>query len=223
MQPYNDQQRVALMNAPANKAEGWALIEIARRLDGIKDGSAEEIKNVLRLNWRVWTIIQAAMIDPNTEVPIEIRSNLVNLANFIDKRTVELLAKPDPNRINVLIEINRQIGAGLMGQTGMQKAEDEEEDASVDDGQIARADSVGGDHHDSSGDNSADQNLGSHGNPSVNSSPLRSYAEAASLRPAQSNLQAKLAGAAKDFPQSVEQRRQADRMDILKKIMEKRG
>ncbi|MFK7866458.1 MAG: flagellar biosynthesis regulator FlaF [Alphaproteobacteria bacterium] len=114
--PYSDQNRMALMNAPANKAEGWALVELARRLDNAKkDQDGSKIKEIVRLNWRVWTIIQSAMLDPQTEVPINVRSNLVNLSNFIDKRSVDILGAPDPLKLDVLININRQIGAGLLG------------------------------------------------------------------------------------------------------------
>ena len=103
------------MNAPANKAEGWALLEMARRLERVRVSDPDTIKDAVRLNWRIWTIIQAAMLDPQTEIPITIRSNLLNLTNFIDKRSVELISKPLPDKLDVLVNINRQIGAGLMG------------------------------------------------------------------------------------------------------------
>jgi hypothetical protein len=47
-------------------------------------------------------------------MPAEIRGNLLGLANFIDRRTAELLAKPDPGRVDALININVQIGEGLL-------------------------------------------------------------------------------------------------------------
>ncbi len=128
LKSYSDQNRLDLLNAPANKAEGWALIELARRLDRVRQTpeNKSEIRDVVRLNWRVWTIIQAAMLDPENTVPITVRSNLVNLSNFIDKRSVDILAYPDTNKLEVLININRQIGAGLLGNP----AEDEEEEQS---------------------------------------------------------------------------------------------
>lgn len=117
MKPYSEQNRQALMNAPANKAEGWALVELARRLDRASKNPEDKnaIKDITRLNWRIWTIIQSAMLDPANEIPISLRSNLVNLSNFIDKRSVEILANPDVKKLDVLININRQIGAGLLG------------------------------------------------------------------------------------------------------------
>jgi glutamate synthase (NADPH/NADH) large chain len=43
----------------------------------------------------------------------EIKQNIANLAIFIFKRTVELMIDKKPERLGVLININRQIAAGL--------------------------------------------------------------------------------------------------------------
>lgn len=115
--PYASQQRAALENAPPQATEGYALIELARRLDTAAQTpeNLAAIRDVVRLNWRIWTIFQAELVDPECQTPREIRENLLSLSNFIDKRSAELIAKPDAAKLTVLININRQIGAGLMG------------------------------------------------------------------------------------------------------------
>lgn len=115
--PYASQQRSALDNAPPQAAEGWALIEMARRLeDARKRNDAEDVVlGLVRTNWRIWTMFQAALLDPECTVPQEIRENLLSLSNFIDKRSVELISDYSADKITVLVNINRQIGAGLMG------------------------------------------------------------------------------------------------------------
>lgn len=118
--PYAQQQRTALEHASPQAAEGYALIEMARRLEEART-KPEDTDNILtqtRLNWRIWTIIQSELVDPDCQVPKEIRENLLNLSNFIDKRSADVIAAPDPNKLQVLININRQIGAGLMGNPG---------------------------------------------------------------------------------------------------------
>ncbi|WP_259783137.1 flagellar biosynthesis regulator FlaF [Aestuariispira ectoiniformans] len=118
--PYAQQQRSALEHASPQAAEGYALIEMARRLEKARQ-APDDIENILvqtRLNWRIWTIIQSELVDPDCQVPREIRENLINLSNFIDKRSTEILATPDAAKLQVLININRQIGAGLMGNPG---------------------------------------------------------------------------------------------------------
>lgn len=118
--PYAQQQRTALEHSSPQAAEGYALIEMARRLEDArqKPDDTENILTQTRLNWRIWTIIQSELVDPDCQVPQEIRENLINLSNFIDKRSTEVLSDPDPDKLQVLININRQIGAGLMGNPG---------------------------------------------------------------------------------------------------------
>lgn len=96
------------------QSEGWALLEAARQLNETRHGERDAFLAALRLNWRLWTIFQADLLDPDCTVPAEIRSNLLGLANFIDARTAELLGKQDPARVDALININRQIGEGLL-------------------------------------------------------------------------------------------------------------
>src|SRR5215470_2849543 len=101
---------------PGNPArtEAWALLESARDLSQAKTGPAERFLAALRRNWRLWTIFQASLLDPQCATPPEIRGNLIGLANFIDKHSAKLLAKPDPGLVDVLININVQIGEGLL-------------------------------------------------------------------------------------------------------------
>jgi flagellar protein FlaF len=74
----------------------------------------DEFRSALRANWRLWTIFQASLIEPDCPLPSEVRGNLLGLANFIDKLTVQLLAERDPTKVAALVNINRQISEGLM-------------------------------------------------------------------------------------------------------------
>ena len=123
--PYATQQRSQLQNAAPQSAEGWALVETARRLEAAKQNpqDLDAILMAVRTNWRIWTIIQSSLVDPECPLPREIRENLVNLSRFIDRRSAELIASPkDVHKLDVLINIDRQIGAGLLGNP----AEDDE-------------------------------------------------------------------------------------------------
>jgi flagellar biosynthesis activator protein FlaF len=94
--------------------EGWAMIQAAIRLkDASESGDNETIMAAVRLNWRMWTIFQAELLDPACEVPMDIRGNLLSLANFIDKHTVAFIADPQPRMLEILISINRDLSAGL--------------------------------------------------------------------------------------------------------------
>lgn len=94
--------------------ESWAFLQAALRMRRAKDSKdRSEIQAAARLNWRLWTIIQAELMAPECQVPLGIRNNMLSLAAFVDKHTLVVLAKPDPDELDVLINVNREISAGL--------------------------------------------------------------------------------------------------------------
>ncbi|PWG73812.1 hypothetical protein DF186_21120, partial [Enterococcus hirae] len=59
------------------------------------------------------TIFQAEISAPSCPLPDEVRSNMLNLCNFVDKQTVALLDDPAPGRADPLVRINLQLAEGL--------------------------------------------------------------------------------------------------------------
>jgi flagellar biosynthesis activator protein FlaF len=102
------------------ETEGRALLESARRMSEAQNHPEDKqgISTVARLNWRLWTILQAEICAPECALPPEIRTNMLNLSNFIDKRMVGILADPQPEKLDILININRQIASGLLTAVG---------------------------------------------------------------------------------------------------------
>lgn len=101
--------------------EAWALIEAARRMAvAIESGHADDIthrnkvREALRLNWRLWTIFQAELTVGESQVPDEIRQNMLSLCKFVDSHTIETMATPTPEKIATLIDVNRNIASGLL-------------------------------------------------------------------------------------------------------------
>lgn len=95
-------------------SEAWALMQAALRLKSAQDrADHEEMRAAARLNWKLWTIIQAELLDPECAVPSDIRGNVLSLARFIDQHTVSVLSDPQPESLDVLINIDRQLSAGL--------------------------------------------------------------------------------------------------------------
>jgi len=78
-----------------------------------QDGHFERLDNALRFNQRLWTFFQAELAEESNPLPTEIKQNLLNLSAFIDKRTFEVMAYPAREKLSVLININKQIAAGL--------------------------------------------------------------------------------------------------------------
>lgn len=112
--------------------EAWALVEAARRMAvAIESGPLDNpdvrknVRDALRLNWRLWTIFQSELSADESPVPIEIRQSMLSLCNFVDTFTVQAMAEPAAEKVATLIEINRNIATGLLEslQASLQAAE----------------------------------------------------------------------------------------------------
>ncbi|CCQ74174.1 flagellar biosynthesis regulator FlaF [Magnetospira sp. QH-2] len=103
--------------------EAWALAQAGIRLTRAKEsGSIEDMQAALRLNWQLWTIFQSELLSPNCTVPDDVRSSVLSLANFVDKHTLEIMPSPTKEKIDVLININRELSGGL--NAGLEGAPD---------------------------------------------------------------------------------------------------
>lgn len=115
--PNYGQSAYKTMPQPGNprETEAWALTESARRMSVAKQPEITEADMLtsVRLNWRLWTIFQAELAGPECSLPLEMRQDMLSLCNFVDKRTVEIIADTDRSKLDILININRQIAAGL--------------------------------------------------------------------------------------------------------------
>lgn len=99
--------------------EARVLLKSARQMQALKDDWAnmtpELLDDTLRYNRQIWLMfVDTAMEDGDPNRPQELRANIANLGKFIFNHSIELLAKPVPEKLDVLIEINREIAAGLM-------------------------------------------------------------------------------------------------------------
>jgi len=79
------------------------------------DGKSRDsrLKKALDYNQRIWTIFQGELSREDNPLPQQIRLDLLRLSAFIDKRMFEISAFPEKERLNILIDINRNIAAGL--------------------------------------------------------------------------------------------------------------
>ncbi|AMW33851.1 flagellar protein FlaF [Haematospirillum jordaniae] len=96
------------------KTEAWALMQAAVRMKLAQDsGDFDQMRTALRLNWRLWTILQSDLLEPDCPVPPDLRANMLSLSNFVDRQAVAFMANPDARLLDTLISINREISAGL--------------------------------------------------------------------------------------------------------------
>ncbi|CUW41755.1 conserved protein of unknown function (Flagellar FlaF 7-16) [Magnetospirillum sp. XM-1] len=116
MNPYSNAAHAASIPQEGNprETEAWALTEAARRMASASRGEAEGMREALRLNWKLWTIFQADLIGKveageSTETVV----NMLSLCQFVDFHTVAALTEPTAAKLEVLVNINRNIASGL--------------------------------------------------------------------------------------------------------------
>ena len=73
----------------------------------------EKLMEAIKFNQKVWSFFQAELSDPENPLPKNIREDILNLSLFIDKRLFDVLAYPEPQKLNIVIDINFNIAAGL--------------------------------------------------------------------------------------------------------------
>jgi flagellar protein FlaF len=98
--------------------EAAALFKAARMLEAVqKDWDApdrlQRLHEALRHNQRLWTLFQVELQRDDQALAAGLRENLLRLSAFVDRRTFELIAHAEREQLSALIEIDRQIGAGL--------------------------------------------------------------------------------------------------------------
>jgi len=89
------------------------MIAADKLLDAKKSPGDDIFEEVLLYNKSIWTVIQSEMTEEHP-LPLEIKTNLVSLSLFIDNQTDKAIGCRDPEMLDSLININRNIAAGLM-------------------------------------------------------------------------------------------------------------
>lgn len=112
----------AQKNAPDQRElESRILLKAARMIKELQDdwGNAnkEVIEQTLKYNRQIWIMFyDTALENPEGDRPNDLRSNIINLANFVFKREVDIMAAPKKEKLDILININKEIAAGLMSK-----------------------------------------------------------------------------------------------------------
>ena len=105
---------------PQNELEARALVRTASRLNNIKENwneKSSELQEALDLNRKLWTIFITDVCDESNPLPVEIKQNIANLPTIIYKQTFAIIAKPSPEALDTLININMNIARGLNEQS----------------------------------------------------------------------------------------------------------
>ena len=72
-----------------------------------------KLEEALKYNQKIWSIFQVELAREDNPLPKQITKDLLRLSAFVDKRIFETIASPSPEKLTAVININRNIAAGL--------------------------------------------------------------------------------------------------------------
>jgi len=77
------------------------------------DNKRHELRDALLFNRKLWNIFLTSVTAESSQLPDKLRENIANLGLFVMKQTVSMQDNPIPGKLDTLININRELAAGL--------------------------------------------------------------------------------------------------------------
>ena len=111
--------RVATTTASPRDIEAQTLLKAANKLQDAMNSAdplSEQTMHALMFNRKLWTIFLSEAMRDNNPQPIEVRQKIANISVFVLSQTAALQVSPQFDHFRPLIEINRNIAAGLSGR-----------------------------------------------------------------------------------------------------------
>ena len=113
-------EQVCTATRSGREVEAAVLTKAAVKLKQCQDNwdasdRDHRLDEALRYNQRIWSIFQSELSREDHEMPRKLRLDILRLAEFIDRRIFETMAFPEPEKLNIVIDINNNLAAGLRG------------------------------------------------------------------------------------------------------------
>ncbi len=118
---YNKRQTAA--GDTQRSLEARALLKAAKLLNDLQSSwstdTPESLEQTLKFNRQIWIIFYDSAVQNGKPPKADVmRSNVISLANFVFSKSLDILAEPEKDKLNILININREVAAGLMTASG---------------------------------------------------------------------------------------------------------
>ena len=115
LQAYDTVNKTAMSG---REIEAAVLTKAARKLKECQvnwhaDDRDEKLNAALKFNQLVWSIFQGDLNKEDNPLNRKLRADLLRLSAFVDRRIFETIADPSPEKLNIVININNNIAAGL--------------------------------------------------------------------------------------------------------------
>lgn len=111
-------KKAQMQTMSGREVEANVLTKAALALKECQDmwdsgGSNGRLDDALKYNQLIWSIFQTELAKEDHPLPQDLRRNILALSAFIDKRIFEVMAYPSPEKLNIIININLNLAAGL--------------------------------------------------------------------------------------------------------------
>jgi flagellar biosynthesis activator protein FlaF len=118
VEAYKAAQKTAMSG---REIEASALTNAANILKEIQNnwdapGREEVLTQALKFNQVLWSIFQAELMDENNPLPKNLREDILSLSAFVDRRIIDIMAFPSPEKLTTIININMSLAFGLRGE-----------------------------------------------------------------------------------------------------------
>ena len=115
LRAYDQVSRVTLSGPEIEVA---VLTKAAMKLKDCQDNwhadeRGSKLDKALKFNQRMWSIFQGELGREDNPLQKEVRRDVLKLSAFVDKRILEIMAYPEPEKLTAIISINQNIAAGL--------------------------------------------------------------------------------------------------------------
>jgi flagellar protein FlaF len=110
---------VATEIASPRELEADLLLKAGARLQAVCDtwdSNKSDLDAALLFNRKLWTVFLSSVMSAESPLPQEIRQNVANLGTYILSQTMALTSNPRREVVASLININRELAAGLRGR-----------------------------------------------------------------------------------------------------------
>ena len=112
-------KNVARQTSNPRELEATLLLQAAARLQTVQeswDQNKSKLDDALLFNRKLWSVFLSEVTDEKNPMPKALRQNVANIGLFVMNHTVTVMNDPRPERLGSLININREIAAGLLGR-----------------------------------------------------------------------------------------------------------
>jgi len=109
-------QQVGKQTINPRLLEANLLSRAAGQLQRVRDdweNERLELGAALAFNRKLWTVFLGSVTGQESPLPKSLRESIANLGLFVMKQTMSIQAEPAAGKLTVLININREIAAGL--------------------------------------------------------------------------------------------------------------